>query len=81
MQFWKQTDFTLRRYLNADVSGPVHYNEQNEFDREVKIFSELCREDITFNEYVDIITQLSLLQFNYFNSQHLDYNQFLSKYF
>ena len=78
MECWKDLKFTFRHYLNADVSAPTKYNEKNKsFDRRIQMFSELCREDINFNEFTDIITQLCLLPFNIFHHQHLDHNQFL----
>ena len=78
MESWNDLQYTFRHYLNADVSAPKNYNEQKRnFDRKIKMFSEICREDISFNEFTDIMTQLCLLPFNIFYNQHLDYNQFL----
>ena len=78
MECWKDLKFTFRHYLNADVSAPVNYNEKNKkLNRRIQMFSELCREDINFNEFTDIITQLCLLPFNILKHQHLDHNQFL----
>lgn len=82
MEFWKDTNSTLRHYLNADVSGIICLNKEADLaDTKIKIFSELCREDISYNDYYDIITQLILFPFNHFNEQNIDYNQFQSKYF
>ena len=70
MECWKDLKFTFRHYLNADVSAPINYNEKNKkFNRYIQMFSELCREDINFNEFTDIITQLCLLPFNIFHHQ------------
>ena len=78
MESWRDLLYTFRHYLNADVSAPKNYNEQNKnFNRKIRMFSEICREDISFNEFTDIMTQLCLLPFNIFYNQHLDYNQFL----
>ena len=81
MTFGNDWKFTFRRYLDADVSAPVKYNERNPgFNVKIGMFSELCREDIDGNDYNDIITQLNLLSFNHFNNQSLDYNTFLSRF-
>ena len=81
MAFGNDWKFTFRRYLDADVSGPAKYNERNpEVDLKIRMFSELCREDIDGNDYNDIITQLNLLPFNHFNNQSLDHNIFLSRF-
>ena len=81
MTFGHDWKFTFRRYLDSDVSGPAKYNERNPGDDiKIRMFSELCREDIDGNDYNDIITQLNLLPFNHFNNQSLDHNTFLSMF-
>lgn len=81
MEDWKDWRNTFRHYISTDISCPTKLSEEYKCsNHQIKLFSELCRSDIAYNDCINMIRQTILATFNYIYDQRLKFDEHTGKH-